>query len=80
MRSILGAAIIGLAVALGIVLLYPWLYCLTDDYILRPDEGRWEYDGGTLWHTYHFPDGSSPQYDRQIDLWLPYVRLGHDSQ
>ena len=72
MRSILRAAVIGLAslvVAFLICFYLLGLYCLTDDYILRPDGGRWEYHGGTLWHTYHFPDGSSPQYDRQIDLW-----------
>ena len=39
-----------------VVFAYPllvWVYCLTDDYILRRDAGRWEFHNGTFWHTYH---------------------------
>jgi hypothetical protein len=63
-----------LAGLLLLVLLYPVLvcgYCLVDDYVLRRDAGRWEYRGGTFWHTYHFADGSDPQYDWQIDFCCP---------
>ncbi len=59
---------------LMLVLLYPvlvWGFCLVDDYVLRPDAGKWEYHRGTFWHTYHFQDGSDAQYDRQIDLCCP---------
>ena len=59
------------AVLAGIVFLYPflvWVYCLADDFILHQDGGRWEFEGSTFWHSYYFGDGSSPQYDRQIDL------------
>ena len=69
-----------LAILGSLVLVYPllvWLYCLTDDYILRPGEGKWEYHKGTFWHTYHFQDGSDAQYDWQIDLCCPpYLNLG----
>ncbi len=67
-----------------VVFAYPllvWVYCFTDDYILRPDTGRWEYHNGTFWHTYHFADGSDPQYDWQIDLCCPpYLNLGYDKR
>ena len=74
-----------LLIVVGVlVLLYPtlylglvWLYCVTDDYVLRPDAGRWRYQNGTFWHTYNFEDGSDGEYDRQIDLSLPYFDLGY---
>jgi 4-amino-4-deoxy-L-arabinose transferase-like glycosyltransferase len=58
-----------------------WVYCLTDDNILRPDAGRWEYHKGTFWHTYHDGATDAGVYDRQIDLCCPpYFNLGYDKR
>ncbi len=81
-RQLLRSLRVILILLVSLPVWYPllvWVYCLADDYIIRPDSGRWEYHRGTFWHTYHFGKDTDTQYDWQIDLCCPpHFRLGYD--
>ena len=67
-------AVIVLASLAGVALvIYPllvWVYCILDDYVLRPDGGKWHFAHGAFWHSYKLrPRSDDAVYDWLIDLF-----------